>query len=260
MVRRRNTRCTRRGPVVLRIGIVCEGPTDTYAIQCFLAESLSDRGVTSEFIPIQPDVDKTRPTDGGWGLVMNWLKHNPPDSRTRAYFGDGLFRGGLSAKQCDVIIIHMDTDVLSDTSFRNWMSHHFRYSVEDSTEPVHRGSEARRILRLVGQFDELNPDDFERHICAPSVESTETWCIAVRAQLYVDPERLRGWYLLPEFMTLLHESESRRIQPFANVDKNPLRRLRYCAANSSGFRALEDQSFQYRVLVSSLNRWYNKYA
>ena len=244
----------------MRIGIVCEGPTDTHAIRCFLKASLSDRGIATEFVPIQPDIDKTRPTDGGWGHVMNWLRDNPPDSRTRAYFGEGLFRGGLSAKQCDVMLIHMDTDVLSATSFRNWMWRYFRYSVEDVTEPVRRGSEARNVLRLVGRFSDLNSDDLERHICAPSVESTETWCIAVREQLYVDPERLSGWYLLPEFMTLLHESEGRRIQPFAKSDKNPDRRLRYCKRNSRGFRALEDQCFQYRVLVSSLHSWYKNYA
>ena len=244
----------------MRIGIVCEGPTDTYAIRYFLEASLIERGITPQFVPIQPDIDRTRPTDGGWGLVMNWLKRNPPRSRTRAYFGEGMFSSPMSAKQCDVMIIHMDTDVLSDTSFRNWMLHYFRYTVEDSTEPVRRGSEARNILRLVGRFCDLNSNDSERHICAPSVESTETWCVAVREQLYTDPERLSGWYLLPEFMTLLHESENRRIQPFANLDKTPRRRLRYCKRNSQGFRALEDQCFQYRVLVSALHRWYQLFS
>ena len=242
----------------MRIGIVCEGPTDMHAIRCFVEASLTDRGIAPVFVHLQPEIDKTRPLDGGWGAVLNWLKDNPPASRTRAYFGKGMFRDGLSAKQCDVVIIQMDTDVLSDSSFQNWMMRHYRYRVEDSTEPVRRGSEARSALRLVGRFSELNSDDLKRHICAPAVESTEAWCIAVRKQLYFDPERLRGWYLLPEFMTLLHDSERRRIQPFAKLDKKPDRRLRYCIHNSCGFRALEDQCFQYRVLVSSLQSWYNE--
>lgn len=245
----------------MRIGVVCEGPTDTHAIVCFLEASLIRRGIAPVFVPIQPEIDKTRPGDGGWGLVMNWLKKNPPYSRTKTYFGRGLFRDGLSARQCDVMIIQMDADVLSDISFQNWMRNHFQYTVEDSTEPVRRGSEARSILRIVGRFCDLSPDDLARHICAPSVESTETWCIAIRGQLDLDPERLRGWCLLREFMTVLHQSENRRIQIFANLNKDADRRLRYCKKNSDGVLALEDQCFQYRALVASLHSWYlNNYA
>ena len=66
----------------MRIGVVCEGPTDAHAIVCFLQASLTHRGITPDFIPIQPDTDNTRPLDGGWGAVFLWLKKNGASQRS----------------------------------------------------------------------------------------------------------------------------------------------------------------------------------
>lgn len=237
----------------MHIGVVCEGPTDAHAIRYFLQESLRARGVVPVFVSIQPKIDKTRPSNGGWGLVMNWLTRNPPESRTKAYFRGGLFGEGMSAKQCDVLVIQMDTDILSQVTFQNWMQSNFQYSVNDDPTPIRRGGEVKLILEIVGEFDKLSDDDLSRHVFAPSVESTETWCIAVRRQLEIDPERLRGTDLMREFMTALHESEHRPIQDFVHLNKNADRRHRYCKENSDGFRTLEQQCFHYRALVDSLH-------
>ena len=237
----------------MRIGVVCEGPTDAHAIVCFLHASLTHRGITPDFIPIQPDTDNTRPS-AGWGLVFRWLKKNPPISRTRTYFHGGLFDDDLSAKRCDVMVFQLDTDILSDLGFRSWTNEHYDYSVANLPDPVERGKEITEIIEIAGGFVTLTGADRRRHIPAPSVESTETWCIAVFRQLSVDPETLSGVELCREFMTALHRFENRPIEDFVHIDKNPARRFPFCKNHSVGFTRLENQCYHYRNLVEALLR------
>ena len=236
----------------MRIGVVCEGPTDAHAIVCFLHASLTHRGVTPDFISIQPDADKTRLPDGGWGAVLRWLEKNPPRSRTKTYFHGGLFDDGLSAKQCDVMVFQLDTDILPDQAFQKWMRRHYDYSVRNLSDPVERGAEITSMIEIVGEFSKLSLADLRRHIPAPSVESTETWCIAAFRQLSLDPELLSGSELCQEFMTTLHRSENRPIQNFVRINKDPNRRHRYCEKNSGGFARLERQCYHYLNLVDAL--------
>lgn len=93
----------------MRIGVVCEGQTDGPAITNFLKASLTDRGITPVFVPIQPENDGTKPPDGGCYEVLNWLRKNPPKSRIANYLSGGLFDDGLSTKRCDVLIFQMDS-------------------------------------------------------------------------------------------------------------------------------------------------------
>lgn len=236
----------------MRIGVVCEGPTDAQAIVSFLHASLTDRGITPDFIPIQPDTDNTRPPNGGWGAVLFWLKRNPPRSRTMTYFNGGLFDDDLSAKRCDVLVLQLDTDILSDEGFKNWARKNYNHSVTDVPGPVERGKEITKIIRLVGEFASLTIADLRRHIPAPSVESSETWCIAAFQQHPGDPETLSGIELCREFMTALHRFENRPIEDFVHIDKNPDRRCPFCRTHSSGFARLERQCYHYRILVDTL--------
>ena len=102
----------------MRIGIICEGPTDEPAITNFLKASLTYRDITPEFVLIQPDNDRTKPSDGGWHAVLNWLLNNPPKSRIATYLSGGLFDDGLSAKRCDVLVFQMDSDILPSVTSR----------------------------------------------------------------------------------------------------------------------------------------------
>ena len=113
----------------MRIGVVREGPTDTHAIVCFLHASLTDRGITPDFIPIQPDADNTRPPDGGWGAVLLWLNKNPPTSRTRTYLhGDIYLTTICPLNDVMYMVFQLDTDILSDLGFQNWTKEHYDYS------------------------------------------------------------------------------------------------------------------------------------
>lgn len=189
---------------------------------------------------------------------MNWLKNNPPKSRTKAYLRSGLFGNSLSAKRCDVVIVQMDSDVLSHQAFQNWMRNHHQYSVVNCEDPARRGSEIRLIIETAGQFNDLSADDYERHIVAPAVESTETWCIAAHRRLEVNPEGLRGEDLLQEFMTALHECENRPIQAFVRMNKDPDRRYRYCSKKSRSYQSIEAQCLHYKSLVDGLQEWHTR--
>ena len=237
----------------MRVGIVCEGPTDLYAIVYFLGASLTSRGIMPVFVRLQPEADRTSPA--GWPQVAQWLKNNPPPSRTKTYFDGGLFDEELSAKQCDVIVFHIDADILSHESFINWTEKNLKYSNIDDNNPIQRGNEVRSIIGMMADFDSLSEVDLERHFPAPAVESTETWCVACVRMLASDPERLRGSDLCDEFMTALHQSEGRPTQVFSQINKSTGRRRRFCEKQSAGYSRIERQCHHYRELVQRLHDW-----
>ena len=235
---------------MVRIGIVCEGPTDVHAIVYFLGASLKNRRITPAFVHIQPEKDKTRP--GGWSAVLNWLRNNPPKLRTSNYLGGGLFAGGLSAKQCDVLLFQIDADIIDDRGFRNWTRKTLGYQVKNSRGSIQRGNEVRMIIEKAGNFIQLSQDESKRHIPAPAVESTEAWCVAAYGRFAGDPEQLNGSDLCQEFMTALHLSEGRRLQPFREVNKDRDRRRRFCEKHAGGFWRVEKRCRHYRELVESV--------
>lgn len=205
------------------------------------------------FVSIQPEMDRTNPS-GGWLSVLRWLRGNPPKSRIPTYLHEGLFDDGLSAKRCDVLVFQMDADILSHESFQNWARKSLRYDVADSADPTQRGSEIRSIIETAGDFGSLSRRDSERHVTAPAVESTETWCIASFRTRRRNPEHLTGQELCHEFMTALLESEGRPVQSFTQIDKSPSRRRRFCERHSGGFQRVEKQCRHYRALVESVVR------
>lgn len=217
----------------MRIGVVCEGPTDEPAITNFLRASLKGQGIESVFVPIQPESDRTKPSDGGWHAVLNWLRKNPPKSRIKNYLSGGLFDDGLSAKRCNVLVFQIDSDILSECGFQNWTRNNLGYDVTDSSDPIQRGNEIRSIIGIAGKFEELSDDESTRHIPAPAVESTEAWCVAVYGMFSGDHERLKGLDLCREFMTALHRSEDRDLQPFTQINKTPGRRSRFCKKHAA---------------------------
>ena len=237
----------------IRVGVICEGPTDAVAIRYFVHESLRHRGIEAEFVNVQPEPDRT--SDGGWGNVLLWLENNPPKSRLSAYLGIGLFDGDRSAKTCDVLIFHIDSDILDDFAFATYMQRRFSFAVpQPIDDPISRGAVARSVLKLAGDFDSLAAVDREHHIEAPAVESTEAWCVAAFAHLGKDPERLRNEELRDAFMTVLHRSEQRPVPEYhANVDKHVGRRRGFCRRHATtGFSRLENQCHHYRQIVNTL--------
>jgi hypothetical protein len=218
----------------MKIGVVCEGPTDYPAIVQFFRHALLERNIEAEFRSLFPDMDKTRPT-GGWANVLLWLQNNPPSSRIKRYFQGGLFGGALAAEQLDAIVIHLDADVLPDNSFKIFVKKTYGFDVADADDPAGRGTQITNIINIAASFDDMTNVDRAKHVSAPAVESTETWCVAAFTVPPTDFENLRGAQLSHAFMTALERSEGREPQDvYENVDKNPLRRERFCETHAAG--------------------------
>lgn len=237
--------------MTVRIGVVTEGPTDTHATVAFLQASLEDRGLEPYFVRLQPDMDRTNP-EGGWGMVLNWLRANTPEVRVKSYLGGGLFDNDMSAKRCDAIVVQLDSDILSDEPFRNRIRRWIRREVRDPVEPIERGREICIILEVVGRIEELNQVDRDKHVMAAAVESTETWCIAAYRRWGDNPELLRGGDLRNRFMDMLHESEGRPAQVVARIDKSSGRRLRFCNKFAANHARLAEQCHHFGKLVEEL--------
>jgi hypothetical protein len=218
----------------MKIGVVCEGPTDYPAIVQFFHHALLERSIEAKFCSLFPDMDKSRPT-AGWANVLLWLQNNPPSSRIQRYFGGGLFGGALAAEQLDAILIHLDADILPDDSFINFVKNKYDFSVVDADDPVDRGSQITNIIDIAAGNDSMTNVDRAKHVAAPAVESTESWCVAAFTVPPTEFEKLRGAQLTHSFMTALERSEGREPQDiYKNIDKNLRRRERFCETHAAG--------------------------
>jgi hypothetical protein len=216
----------------LRVGVVCEGPTDYHAICAFMGAALVAAGISPKFIAIQPDMGRTMP-EAGWGNLEWWLKNNPPAQRIRVHFDNGPFQKNMSAKACDAILVQMDSDILDDGKFRAHLINAWGLELVDAAEPRERGLRIIQVLELWSGLDALTAADRKRHVFAPAVESTETWCVAAFDKKYASPESLRGKELIQAFMTALEASENRPLKDYAEADKQADRREKFCVKHSA---------------------------
>lgn len=237
----------------LRVGVICEGPTDYHAIEQFMKPALAQLGVDASFIPIQPDMGPTLP-DAGWGNVELWLKRNPPDIRVMEYFGGGPFQSALSKNACDVLMIQMDSDILDEPSFRAHLLKEDRFQLPNDLTPEDRGRRIVEILEMWSGTQALTKVDQERHVFAPAVESTESWCVAAFDNAHASPELLRGDDLIQAFMTALERSESRPLQHYAVIDKNPERREAFCTRHATGYHRIGRACPHFEKAVADIHR------
>jgi hypothetical protein len=236
----------------MNIGVVCEGPTDFHAIEHFFKHALEGKNVTADFRALFPEMDKTRP-DGGWANVLLWLKNNPANSRVKKYFGSGLFAGTLSTEPLDAIIIHLDTDILPNISFRNYVKQNYAYDVADADSPLSKAIQIKKVINLAAQFDVMTDADKTRHVPAPAVESTETWCVAAFTNTVINFEWLAGIQLTNSFMTALERSEGREPQAnYADINKDRERRRRFCEKHKTGSTRIVDGCSQFAEILSEL--------
>lgn len=213
----------------MRIGVVCEGPTDFFAIQYFLGEFLKRKGLNCDFVDIQPELDATQ-SRAGWGNIERWLTRMAPESRCKRYLCGGLFENDLDAKACDVILVQMDCDHLSDFSFQKFNS--TKYGIDlAGVQGIDEEYEAiERVLEQWCGIAQLADRDAGRHAIIPAQQSTESWCIAAFKRANKDPDTLRGQHLINEFMNVLHQSEGRAVNKFrfSEIDKSIQRRRIFC--------------------------------
>jgi hypothetical protein len=219
----------------MRIGVVCEGPTDYHAISLFFQAALFSYGINAHFLPIQPVMDNTNPV-AGWGNVLLWLKNKPPSSRVQQYFAGGLFGGPLSMEPLNCIILHLDSDILADASFCTYVSDTYGYVVANPPASNDRADQIRHVLSLAANFDQLTNGDKSRHVFAVAVEATEAWCVAAFKMPIENTETLVGQALIDEFMSALERSEGNDPNPpYARINKSVKRRKRFCQTHHANY-------------------------
>jgi len=236
----------------LKIGVVCEGPTDFPSIKAFVGSCLAARGVTAEFRQLFPDRDKTRQV-GGWGNVLNWTRKYPPPIRVQQFFGGGLFGANLSSDVLDAIIFHLDTDVLDDPAFQKFVLTELDVTVVSKNVPAERASQIVSVLEAALGLSSLTARDRARHVIAPAVEATETWCVAAFYPGLCNAENLRGSSLINKFMIALEKSESRNPEAnYQTCSKDLLRRERFCDTHSVNHQRIYDSCSHFRHIIQSL--------
>lgn len=236
----------------MRIGVVCEGPTDYLAITHFLGTALSEKHIDPTFIQLFPDLDRTRP-EGGWPNVLLWLDRNPPAARIQSLFGGGLFSGALSTEPLNAILIQLDTDILGCDDFSNYVQKLYGYEVTNFEEPSERASEVRQVLMLAAKFEDMSNADQVKHVIGPAVEATEAWCVAAFHPVDQNAELLRGNDLMNAFMNVLERSEGREPQDtYANIDKSVRRRKIFCERHKGGSGRIYRSCTQFATAVDDL--------
>ena len=214
---------------MMRIGVICEGRTDFHAIESFFGHSLKSAGIQPNFEAIQPTLDETQPK-GGWGNVLLWLDKNLPAFRMQEYLNGGVFRGTQSANSYDCLLIHLDSDILNDQAFRIYVNREYDYSIGKVSTPLQRAKEIRAIIYNAARFGDMTRAEIKKHVPAPAVESTETWCVAAFTKRKKNFESLSGQQLVDAFMSALEQSEGKQPETSYGMEANKdvRRRKKYC--------------------------------
>ena len=230
----------------MRVGVVCEGPTDYYAIESFFRHALwEDNGIKAEFVPIQPEMGNINPK-GGWGNVLGWLNENNPKYRIQNLFRGGVFADEHGRLPIDVLLIQLDSDILGNESFTDRVRQKYGLSVENPGDASDRADEIRNVLQCAAKFAEMNEDGINRHVIAPAVEATEAWCVAAFNGPAQNCETLRGQDLINAFMVALERSEDRvPTLPYARANKDQKRRKKFCRSYSGGSARVRERCAQF---------------
>ncbi|MBD8650623.1 hypothetical protein IFT66_05980 [Rhizobium sp. CFBP 13726] len=233
----------------MRIGIVCEGPTDFYAIKYFAKTALSRRGVEADFFDLQPQMDATQ-APAGWTYIENWLRRMDPVARSKRYFGGGLFEDDLDKSRCDLIIVQMDCDHLTADSFVNFVSH--TYSLAQSSA-MSNYNFSELVLGSWCGLSQLTSADSQKYVLCPAEQSTESWCVAAFKREDIDPDTLSGSALVNKFMSTLHRSEGRApTVVYAEIDKSIRRREKFCKRHAESCFPHVEISTSFRMMIDKV--------
>jgi hypothetical protein len=232
----------------IRIGIVCEGPTDAIVIKVACERYLSEHGWQADVFPIQPLRDRTLGEQGGWTMVRSWLLSNDHESRCKRHFGLGLFANGLDALRCDIIFVHLDSDIVSDVAFNEGAPPAVRSATTDREYVVNK------LADWIGR-EHFTAADQYRYISGVAVQSIETWCLALFDAAAENIEELTGDELGRAFNTALLASESvQNVDVTGIPNKDRRRRARFVEKHSTmaGLHRAMDQSTSFSLAFSAL--------
>lgn len=240
----------------MKIGVICEGPTDFVAIEAFFGHALGELGIKASFIDIQPKMDRSSPK-GGWGKVLRWLDRNQIQKRRMKYFLSGPFENSTT-KVLDCLLIHMDTDVLDKIEFQNCVQKNYPgINIKNPVphEPAARSKEIEKVFLVAGWHQSnMSEDELRRHISLPAVESTEAWCLAAHSNVYEDFELVSGQDLKNRFMSALSLAEGQKPKTHYNkIDKNIERRKFFCEKYAHCSQNIIHGCTQFRNALTKIN-------
>ncbi|MDE4276811.1 hypothetical protein PXK58_21275 [Phaeobacter gallaeciensis] len=236
-----------------KIGVVCEGPTDFYAIKNYLGNCLTKAGKNVSFVDLHPEVDKTR-TDGGWARIHHWLGQLSPRDRYDRFVSRGLFAGNMDRKMCDCFLIQADTDIIPELGFQNTVQNTSGLDVAALAASNPPQDVMLQVLENWASMDSAAPGEKKVHVFCPAVESTENWCIAAFKRWPTNPEGYSGQTLTDHFMECLERQEGRDPSPpYSEISKNVSRRKKFCEATGKSSRRLRAQCAQYNKAFKELS-------
>lgn len=168
----------------VKIRIVAEGKTDQLIIKelvnAYLATQ-SELNFELNFLNEQPTADRT--SCGGWEMVYKWCLTNPPSERETIYFGTGLFANDMDNLSCDILIIHLDSDICEKIGDKTNIS---TPPPDNTAAPASRGLFIKQVIE--GWLWPDQPVQKDKHIIAPAVEAIEAWLVAGLSHDDIDPE------------------------------------------------------------------------
>lgn len=210
---------------MMKIGVVCEGATDFFAIKHYVGAALSKSNVSSEFVALQPNPDNT--SGGGWPQVLTWLERNPPKQRL-PLFSKGLFENSSRLSGLDILLIQLDTDILPEDGFHSFVRDR-GLTVGPAISIMDKAAEISKVLLHFAKISELDHTMQAKHIAAPIAEASEAWCVAADSEFMGDPETLSGQSLTDQFGATLARFSKNPVKPsYARVNKTIKTRDQYC--------------------------------
>lgn len=209
----------------MKIGVVCEGLTDFHAINYYVGAALLKRGVSSEFVALQPLPDNT--SGGGWSYVFTWLDQNPPKAREQL-FGRGLFANSKKFSGLDSIVIHLDTDILPEKSFLNFLKAR-DIKMGATNTLAQKGAELSGLISIFAHLDDCQEEYAKKHVPAPIAESSEAWCVAVDSEFGGSAESLSGQNLIDAFgVAFARFNKNEPKKNYRSINKRTKSRENYC--------------------------------
>ncbi len=214
----------------MRIGVVCEGPTDFITMASFLSAELLKRELSVSFDIIQPALDNTLP--GGWSQVFYWLEQNPITHRDALYKkGHSLFLNDDEDQKFDALIFQIDTDIIGEQGFETFVSRR-GFKCIRPTCPSDRGEYVRDIINFIAGHASLDTALQSKEVPIALVESCETWIVAA-ASSDCDAESLTPSELTNRFGAVIDEQEGHPIrQTYSKINKKMKTRRRVCSCLS----------------------------
>lgn len=211
----------------MRIGVICEGPTDFVVMRSFFTSDLAGDIHGLEFDLIQPALDNTLP--GGWSQVLYWLENNPPENRNSLYRkGQSLFLEESEDEKFDALIFQIDTDIIGEPGFERYCEDRGVIALRPQL-PTERANFVRHVLINMSANTSLDQALNSGEIPIAIVEACETWVVAAGVD-GCDAESMSPNETCDNFGRVLakHSGQPER-ESYRKINKNVQSRQRLCS-------------------------------